>query len=577
MIEPFHIFDPEGLRGATAQEINNDLVWCSTPMGSAHVLVCYGDAAHNNYAQLFSVDVEESGDISAVSERTVLSYTGYMGYSSCLIDFDGTRAIFLYSYYNPGDLDYKCRTRAQVLGVDYETGIITGGEIIDLELYATRIHATKKVDENHIVVVRSYMIGFGSYPYAFVLEIGSGLDTISKVGMPWTGSDSNFTHHAEICALGEDKFAVYGGYYHGLLFVFSINEDWYIQGEDEYISDYISLSDIAIVALGSSKIACLRVSESYDTLSVDFFSWDGNSLTYEVAVNEFLTHNELPSINSPFPLSLFQLDDTHWLIQTIAMYEGAQSIILQTLEIDWETFSITEIDYEIVRKSVCTGLLAPFAYNSLSGGYVVSIWHDCGLTLFLDAYKIGGTPASVFSVLPVEIGPVKYGDYADLYTFMAARKYSWHSLCNFIGDVDYWYTSREDVFAEMAADPTTDFDVLSTCIGDVIRWEAEVVPPVLWPKTYPVDGQGGIGQYGPLYMRVYDSKSGVDLESIELSVDSIVYTYSSPEVSIISINSPWTYVIKFVPSTPWSIGSAVDVSLCVWDKEGNPGLGEISI
>lgn len=133
------------------------------------------------------------------------------------------------------------------------------------------------------------------------------------------------------------------------------------------------------------------------------------------------------------------------------------------------------------------------------------------------------------------------------------------------------------LLTQIAADPVTDFATLLAYIGTVKWAEVEETPPIVWPESYPVNGMGGIGQQGPIYIRVHDAESGIDLNSLQLTVNDVLYEYGDSEVLIISINPPYTYVIKFVPSTPWQVGSTVDISLTAQDRAGNVGLAGLQV
>lgn len=128
---------------------------------------------------------------------------------------------------------------------------------------------------------------------------------------------------------------------------------------------------------------------------------------------------------------------------------------------------------------------------------------------------------------------------------------------------------------EAAAGPFPSSRYLCASIEKARR--VDINPPVLWEETYPRKEQGGVGRYGPIYIRICDFESGIDLNTMEFTVAGSTYTYSNSEVSAIPIDPPFSYVVKFVPSAPWELGDTIEVSLFVRDKAGNPGLLELRV
>jgi len=101
--------------------------------------------------------------------------------------------------------------------------------------------------------------------------------------------------------------------------------------------------------------------------------------------------------------------------------------------------------------------------------------------------------------------------------------------------------------------------------------------PYILPETYPLDGEGGIGIYGPIFIVVEDLITGIDLSSLELTVNSVVYTQEDSEVTCLTITEPYRYAIRFVPSTAWELDSEVTVTIFVKDKAGNPGMMDLTV
>lgn len=136
-----------------------------------------------------------------------------------------------------------------------------------------------------------------------------------------------------------------------------------------------------------------------------------------------------------------------------------------------------------------------------------------------------------------------------------------------------YHTGHKDLKIAIAARvPYIDLKIAISA-----RFPADDSGPYIVPETYPLDGEGGIGVYGPIFIVVEDLISGIDLSSLELTVNSVVYNYESSEVSCLSIIVPYRYAIRFVPSTAWDIDSIVNVSIFIKDRAGNPGIVDLTV
>jgi len=135
-----------------------------------------------------------------------------------------------------------------------------------------------------------------------------------------------------------------------------------------------------------------------------------------------------------------------------------------------------------------------------------------------------------------------------------------------------YHTSFKDLNASIAA--RVPYIDLKTSIS--AGFPVDTSGPYIIPETYPLDGEGGIGIYGPIFIVVEDLISGIDLSSLELTVNSVVYTQEDSEVSCLPITVPYRYAIRFVPSSPWSLDSEVTVSIFIKDRAGNPGMTDLT-
>lgn len=135
-----------------------------------------------------------------------------------------------------------------------------------------------------------------------------------------------------------------------------------------------------------------------------------------------------------------------------------------------------------------------------------------------------------------------------------------------------YYTNFKDLITEIAA--TVPFLDLYTEIS--AGFPPDSVGPHILPETYPLDGEGGIGISGPIFIVVEDLVSGIDLSSLELTVNSVVYTQEDSEISCLPISIPYRYAIRFIPSVPWALGSTVNAAIFVKDRAGNPGMIDLS-
>lgn len=136
-----------------------------------------------------------------------------------------------------------------------------------------------------------------------------------------------------------------------------------------------------------------------------------------------------------------------------------------------------------------------------------------------------------------------------------------------------YYTNHKDLITEIAV--TVPFLDLYTEIS--AGFPPDSVGPHILPETYPLDGEGGIGISGPVFIVVEDLISGVDLSSLELTVNSIVYTREDSEVSCLPMNVPHRYAIRYIPSVPWVLGSSVNVTIYIKDRAGNQGMVDLAV
>ena len=162
----------------------------------------------------------------------------------------------------------------------------------------------------------------------------------------------------------------------------------------------------------------------------------------------------------------------------------------------------------------------------------------------------------------------------DFKTAIAARQVfpSLTDLKTVIAAYNY-HTGHKDLKSDIAV--TVPFLNLKTDIS--AGFPVDTSGPYIIPETYPLDGEGGIGISGPIFIVVEDLISGVDLSSLELTVNSVIYTHDSSEVTCLPITVPYRYVIRFVPGTPWSLDSMVNVSMFIKDRAGNPGMVDLTI
>lgn len=140
-------------------------------------------------------------------------------------------------------------------------------------------------------------------------------------------------------------------------------------------------------------------------------------------------------------------------------------------------------------------------------------------------------------------------------------------------EADAYYTKCNDLKTSIAA--IIPFADLKTEIS--ARFPVDFVGPYVIPETYPLDEEGGISIYGPIFIVVEDLVSGIDKSSLELIVDSVTYTFDSSEVTFLDINIPYRYVIRYVPSIPWSLDTTVNVSIFIKDKAGNLGMTDLVV
>ena len=136
-----------------------------------------------------------------------------------------------------------------------------------------------------------------------------------------------------------------------------------------------------------------------------------------------------------------------------------------------------------------------------------------------------------------------------------------------------YHTGHEDLKTDISV--TVPFLDLKTGIS--AGFPVDIAGPYIIPETYPLDGEGGISIYGPIFIVVEDLVSGIDLSSLELTVNSVIYTSESSEVTCLPIIVPYRYAIRFVPSTPWSLDGTIMVSIFIKDRAGNPGIVDLTV
>jgi len=149
------------------------------------------------------------------------------------------------------------------------------------------------------------------------------------------------------------------------------------------------------------------------------------------------------------------------------------------------------------------------------------------------------------------------------------------SLTDLLSEIaaENYHTNFKDLNASIAA--RVPYIDLKTSIA--AGFPVDTTGPYILPETYPLDGEGGIGIYGPIFIVVEDLISGIDLSSLELTVNSVVYTQDDSEVTCLPITIPYRYVIRYVPSSPWSLDSEVTVSIFIKDRAGNPGITDLTV
>lgn len=155
--------------------------------------------------------------------------------------------------------------------------------------------------------------------------------------------------------------------------------------------------------------------------------------------------------------------------------------------------------------------------------------------------------------------------------------------------VEHEFISLTDLLSSISAENYhTLFKDLNTSISARVPYKdlstsisagfpVDTSGPYILPETYPLDNEGGISIYGPIFIVVEDLISGIDLSSLELIVNSVVYTQEDSEVTCLPITVPYRYAIRYVPTLPWSLDSEVTVSMFIKDRVGNPGMIDLPL
>lgn len=136
-----------------------------------------------------------------------------------------------------------------------------------------------------------------------------------------------------------------------------------------------------------------------------------------------------------------------------------------------------------------------------------------------------------------------------------------------------YHTEYNDLSSHIAA----GFYYIDLNTSIAARFPLDIIGPQVLPETYPLDNEGGISIYGPIYIVVEDTVSGIDLSSLELTVNSVVYNSESSEVTFLPIIIPYRYAIRFIPSTAWGLNSSITVTVFIKDRAGNPGIINLTV
>lgn len=136
-----------------------------------------------------------------------------------------------------------------------------------------------------------------------------------------------------------------------------------------------------------------------------------------------------------------------------------------------------------------------------------------------------------------------------------------------------YHTEYNDLDSHIAA----GFYYIDLDTSIAARFPDDAVGPHILPETYPLDNEGGISIYGPIYIVVEDLVSGIDLSSLELTVNSVIYNSESSEVTFLPINIPYRYAIRFIPSTAWELNNEITVTVFIKDRAGNPGIVDLIV
>lgn len=164
----------------------------------------------------------------------------------------------------------------------------------------------------------------------------------------------------------------------------------------------------------------------------------------------------------------------------------------------------------------------------------------------------------------------------DLLVEIAAAEYVEHTALEDLLCV-IGATEHPKGFSDLAVAISAFIPRVSLNVSVAAVYPEDTEGPKVIPQTYPLNSSGGIGAYGPIFVVVEDLITGVDLSTLEMVVNTVTYTQSSPEVTCLPISPPYRYAIRYIPTTAWVLGSTVSVSVCIRDKAGNPGLMEATV
>jgi hypothetical protein len=129
------------------------------------------------------------------------------------------------------------------------------------------------------------------------------------------------------------------------------------------------------------------------------------------------------------------------------------------------------------------------------------------------------------------------------------------------------------------ADATTAYDMLTGVTNGAYTFTAgscisDTTPPTI-AFVSPTHLASNVAPNATVTIKVSDTGAGISLPTLQVAINGVVYTSSSPELS--AAGSPASYTITITPNTPFPTNAPSVISVSIEDMAGNKKNANISV